>query len=118
MIFIATTQTSVLAITVDGFLGLNEYNNSFTSGWYNGHGKDSKFPEGGQTTTGYWESSGGNFYLYLAAPLEAKNMIWGNGFTADEAALYGTSDGSFSKMTGSEKLLSGIFFSIRFNELI
>ncbi|MBU0463728.1 MAG: hypothetical protein KKE12_08990, partial [Proteobacteria bacterium] len=74
MIFVVTTQTSVFALpVVDGFLGgVGEYANSFTTGWYNGHGKDSQFSKGGQMTTGYWdwESTGenfGNFYLYLAA---------------------------------------------------
>ena len=71
---------------IDGFLDVNEYNNSFTTGWYNGHHEaDSQFKkDDDHTTTVYWKSTATNFYLYIEAPLEAKNMIWGTGFTGDD----------------------------------
>ena len=141
-------STSAFAVpVVDGFLDGSEYSNSFTAGWYNGHKQNfSQFQQtfGGpdeQTTTVYWESIGsstadGNFYLYIEAPLEAKNMIWGDGVTDEEALLYyqqwasppegetAALDGSnathhdngfevfktktdFNGMTGSEKVIFG-----------
>jgi hypothetical protein len=80
--------------SVDGFLSTGEYSNSFEAGWYNGHNTaGSQYPNGGQTATVFYENVqvGGvddGFYLYLAAPIEAKNMIWGTGFTDAEALSY------------------------------
>jgi hypothetical protein len=78
------------AVTVDGFLGVGEYSHSFTAGWYNGHNDSgSQFQKADDyTTTVFWESTATNFYLYLEAPLAAKNMIWETGFTEAEALLY------------------------------
>jgi len=75
---------------VDGHLGDNEYSNSFTASWYNGHNQaGSQYQKGGsQETTVWWQSTQDRFFLYLEAPLEAKNMVWGNGFTEDELRLY------------------------------
>jgi hypothetical protein len=75
---------------VDGFLGGGEYANSFVTGWYNGHASaGSQFQQAGDhTTTVYWEDTGNSFYLYLEAPLAAKNLIWGAGFTDAEALSY------------------------------
>jgi hypothetical protein len=88
-------STPAFAVTVDGNLGAGEYTHSFTAGWYNEHNQDgSQFKKAdGHETTVYWESTGssaadGNFYLYIEAPVEAKNMIWGNGVTTEEARLY------------------------------
>ena len=127
-------STSAFAVpVVDGFLDGSEYSNSFTAGWYNGHKQNfSQFQQtfGGpdeQTTTVYWESIGsstadGNFYLYIEAPLEAKNMIWGDGVTDEEAELYyqqfkthhsetlaqfKANKTDFGTMTGSEKVIFG-----------
>ena len=111
-------------VVVDGFWDANEYSNSFTAGWYNGHKQaDSQFKKtGDHTTTVYYESTADFFYLYLEAPLEAKNMIWGTGFTVDEALSYYQQyrthhKDSFDKfisdktdygtMTGSEKVIFG-----------
>lgn len=123
-------STSAFAVPiVDGFLNGNEYSNSFTAGWHNAHKQEySQFKKADDhTTTVYWESTGsstadGNFFLYLEAPLEAKNMIWGDGFTDAEAQLYyrqfQTHHGetfaqfksdktNFGAMTGSEKVIFG-----------
>lgn len=96
------------AIMVDGFLGVNEYSNSFTAGWYSGHNTaGSQFQKADDhTTTVYWESTNTNFYLYMEAPLEAKNMIWGSGFTEDEALSYyqhwcSPNDGNPAALDGS-----------------
>ncbi len=124
--FIATT--SFATPLVNGFLDdPNEYSNSFITGWYNGHKEDnSQYKKDSNfETTGYWESTEDNFYLYLAAPLEAKNMIWGDGYTDSEAALYQVHyethhagkifSGTFDAMTGSEKLVIGNFFEVNLN---
>lgn len=129
------------APTVDGMLGSGEYSNFFTANWYNGHNQaGSQFKKGGgHSTTVYWEMTDDNFYLFLQAPLTltAKNMIWGDGFTDDEALSYyqhwcspndgnpAALDGSncghhkdgfnkfkndktdFNAMTGSEKVIFG-----------
>jgi len=128
--------------TVDGFLGAGEYSHSFEAGWYNVHqAAYTKYKAADNLmTTVYWEqdASKSNFWLYVAAPIEAKNMIWGTGFTAAEALSYyqlwcspssGTAalDGSncthhkdgfttfstsktgYGDMTGSEKVDIGAF---------
>lgn len=92
---------------VDGFLDA-EYIESFTAGWYNGHEQaGSQFKKSdNHTTTVYWKSTSTNFFLYLEAPLEAKNMIWGTGFTHDEALSYyqqwcSPTDGKRAALDGS-----------------
>lgn len=103
-------STPAFAIpVVDGFLDGSEYSNSFTAGWYNGHnqaGSQFKITDD-FTTTVYWENTDDNFFLYLAAPLAAKNMIWGTGFTEDEALLYyqhhcSPNDGNPAALDGSK----------------
>ena len=77
---------------VDGHLEDGEYSNWFTAGWYNEHRElnGSRFKKSDDhTTTVYWENTGGSFYLYLEAPVAAKNMIWGAGVTdADRLSYY------------------------------
>ena len=125
--------------TVDGYLGIGEYSNSFDVGWYNAHNPaGSQFQQGGQMTTVHYEYTSNDLFLYLATPLAAKNMLWGNGFTDAEATLYyqhwcspndgnpAALDGSncshhkdgftkfkndktdFNTMTGSEKLVADL----------
>ena len=108
-------STPTFAVFVDGFLDDDEnsntfdgYSNSFTAAWYNGHKQaGSQFQKSGdQTTTVYYESTEDNFFLYLAAPLEAKNMIWGTGFSEEEALLYyqqwcSPNDGNTAALDGS-----------------
>jgi hypothetical protein len=73
------------APVVDGFASLGEYSNALNVTWYNDHNTGgTQFPEGGsQTTAVYydWQSSSNQLYLYLEAPISAKNMIWGSGWT-------------------------------------
>lgn len=91
MSLIASTSAMVHAVpVVDGFMSTNEYANSFNADWYNGHNQSgSQYQQGdGNSTTVYWEDTGSNFYLYVEAPVEVKNMIWGNGFTNAEALDY------------------------------
>ncbi len=131
------SMPALAAPIVDGFRDVGEYSNSFAAGWYNGHNADgSQYQKSGDhTTTVYWESTASSFHMYVEAPLVAKNMIWGTGFTDEEALLYyqhwcspddgnpAALDGSncdhhkdglakfqsdktdFKSMTGSEKLL-------------
>jgi hypothetical protein len=128
MLLVATclvVSTPAFAVpVVDGFLDGNEYSNSFEAGWYNGHKQEySQFKKADDhTTTVYWESTDDFFYLYIEAPLEAKNMIWGDGFTEEEALLYyqqfkthhgetfdqfKSNKTDFATMTGSEKVIFG-----------
>lgn len=78
----------------NGIITGGEYDNSFSTQWYNDH-HSLLFPVNGpQTTTVYWtdDSDNGMFYLGLEAPLTAKNMIWGdyvsNPANEAEALLY------------------------------
>lgn len=118
-ICLAVSKSAVAAPSVDGHLDNNEYSNSFTVGWYNGHKNEYRQYKkvGNHETTAHWENTGGYFYLYLEATLEAKSMIWGDGYTAEEASLYSvhyvahhlgeTFGGSFKDMTESEKVIFG-----------
>ena len=36
----------------------------------------------------WWESNASGQFLFIEAPLVAKNMIWGAGVSAEELALY------------------------------
>jgi hypothetical protein len=108
MAFALAMGSPALAVTVDGFLSPGEYSNSFTTGWYDGHGEDLYKKAENWTTTGWWESTGpgGSFYLYLAAPLYSKNMIWGKDAVKADG-YYPKDDLDYKKMTGSEKVKFG-----------
>jgi hypothetical protein len=108
------------AITVDGVMDANDdYTNSFIANWTNEHHTaGSVFTSGTDETTVWWEANAGLFYLFVEAPLEAKNMIWGAGVTAEELALYDVHNTSlghhgplsgldYGKATGSEKAIFG-----------
>ena len=65
------------------------YGNSFTANWTNEHhGHGSIFNDGTDETTVWWESNASGQFLFIEAPLVAKNMIWGAGVSAEELALY------------------------------
>ena len=103
-------------VTLDGILTPGDgYTNSESVTWFNGHGKESVYGDfdnqSFQTTLRYGiaELAGGTpgekfFFLFVEAPLYAKNMIWGNGLTEADWAPYGK-ELSFSGATGSEKLV-------------
>ncbi len=97
MLLTLTLQLSTSAKAtpiVDGFASAGEYttSNMLAVQWYNDHEPDgSQFQEGGgQMTAVYydWSSTTNDLYLYLEAPLAAKNMIWGDGWNEEEALLY------------------------------
>lgn len=124
---------------VNGNIEMGEYDQSFQVGWANAHAPDfSQFNEAkGLKTTAYYTFQGGMLWLGLAAPVEARSMIWGAGVSAaNKLALYqhwcspksggsapiaGGSDCDhhkdgidklkidFKTMTGSEKLEIGDF---------
>lgn len=102
-------STSLLAApVVDGFKSTGEYSNSFKAGWYNGHNESgSQYQKAGNHTTNvYWENTASNFFLYIEAPIEAKNMIWGTGFNDAEALTYyqhwcSPNDGNAAALDGS-----------------
>ena len=77
-------------ITVDGVRDGNDaYTHSFTANWTNEHhSAGSVFTDGTDETTVWWELDSGYYYLFIEAPLEAKNMLWGSGMTAAELLLY------------------------------
>ena len=77
---------------VDGVRADGEYDKQFTAGWYNGHeesGSQFQKADDFKTVVSY-TSTTDYFYLYIEAPVEAKNMIWGNGFNtlAKKMAYY------------------------------
>ena len=89
----ALTPGSVMAgaITVDGIndSSTDEYTNSFIANWTNEHHKHaSAFGSGTDETTVWWEDYDGYYYLFIEAPLEAKNMIWGEVVSATDLAFY------------------------------
>lgn len=101
-------------IDYDGiFSGADGYSNTEIVTWFNGHDDttygdfDSQFFNtviryGVGTIAG--DSSGTEyFFLFAESPLEAKNMVWGDGMTNVEVSQYG-SRLDFSKATGSEKI--------------
>ena len=77
-------------ITVDGVKDGNDaYTNWFIASWTNEHHKHgSIFDDGTDETTVWWELNSGSYFLFIEAPLVAKNMIWGAGVSAAELALY------------------------------
>ncbi len=110
-------------ITVDGVRDGNDaYTNSFIVNWTNEHhNHGSIFADGTDETTVWWELNSGSYFLFIEAPLVAKNMIWGAGVSATELALYdvhnmhietsgnphhGTLSGiDYNKAVGSEKAI-------------
>ncbi len=93
---------------IDGSLGVGEYASSFVTGWYNGHNESgSQFKKvDGHTTTVWYTNTNDNLYLYVEAPLSAKNMIWGTGVSGAEALAYyqhwcSPNDGNTAALDGS-----------------
>ena len=87
---VSGTATAGAIITVDGVRDGNDaYTNSFIANWTNGHFTfGSVFGSGTDETTVWWEEDSGSFFLFIEAPLVAKNMIWGAGVSAAELLLY------------------------------
>ena len=119
---IAGVALGANAITVDGIATAGDgYTNSFTVNWYNDHnGDDTAYGmDQGLSTDVFWAVSGGDFYMYVAVPLYAKNMMWGDALLADAAELdayfYNNTHyhhsldkvedkAQFGTMTGSERI--------------
>ena len=93
-VMFAAIPATVMAgpITVDGINGNGDmYTHWFTANWTNEHhNAGSAFQDGTDKTTVWWAGgqASGLYYLFIEAPLEAKNMIWGAGVTPAELALY------------------------------
>ena len=123
---------------LNGIGGNDNYTNSEVVNWSNGHNGDNSLynpvhPEyvpGSDQTVIRYANSGGFFWLYVQAPLYAKNMVWAddlNNLDADvvesyrlgEGNLHQNNDGSpdlgrFDKLdygtaTGSEKVEFGSY---------
>jgi len=93
---------------VNGFMSAGEYEHSFTTGWYNGHKPlGSQYQKADSFVTDVWyTSTSSNFYLYIEAPVEVKNMIWGTGFSGAQAIEYyqhwcSPNDGNAAALDGS-----------------
>ena len=121
-VMFAAIPSTVMAgpIIVDGINGNGDtYTNSFIANWTNEHHKaGSVFKDGTDETTVWWELDSGLYFLFIEAPIEAKNMTWGAGVTAAELALYDVHNTSlghhdpltgldYGKATGSEKVIFG-----------
>ena len=122
-VLVAAHPGAALAVPiVDGITSAGEYSNSFIANWTNEHhGHGSMFNDGTDETTVWWDTGSASYFLFIEAPLPVKNMIWGNGVTAEELALYNVhnthleSDGKnhhddltgidYSKAVGSEKAI-------------
>ena len=101
-------------ITLDGILSDDDnYSDHAIVTYFNGHDEDSygDFDTQSYETLVYYgtgtlagDDSGTEYFFVLAeAPIEIKNMVWGDGMTTQDIADYGT-DMDFSKATGSEEL--------------
>lgn len=114
MVFTATTATSHSQVTLDGIYTPGEAYNEFTfTTFFNGHDDanygdfDTQFGKtfalwGTSTLAG--DTSGTEyFFLYTQTPLAIKNMVWGDGMTAEEISQYGKVL-SYGGATGSEEL--------------
>lgn len=117
------------SITLDGIYdaGSDDYANSATVTWYQGHKNEfsiyGDFDNQSYTTTIRWgvaEDADGImgeefFFLYVEAPLYAKNMVWGDALPEADKTPYrvhhethhgvGDLDLDFSDATGSEKIV-------------
>ncbi len=127
--FLACLTTSYgQTIELDGTYSSGDgYTTAETVTWFNGHKTDDSiygdFDNQSYTTTiryGVSELAGGTpgekfFFLFVEAPLYAKNMIWGNGLTEADLAPYRIHYGThhnpddlkldFGGATGSEKII-------------
>jgi len=100
-------------ITLDGVLSVGDnYSNSTLVTYFNGHDDTyGDFENQTYQTLVYYgtgtlagDDSGTEYFFVLAeAPIQIKNMVWGDGMTESDIAAYGT-DMDFSKATGSEEL--------------
>jgi len=101
-------------IQYDGiFTGADGYTNTEIVTWYNGHDKTTYGDFKNQYYNTYIRYGVGTiagdpsgteyFFLFAESPLEAKNMVWGDGMTAEEISQYGKKL-DFSGATGSEKI--------------
>jgi hypothetical protein len=64
-------------IVLDGVYGSSDtYSNSKEVDWFNGHETDESIYDDQATTTIRYGEDNGHFFLYVEAPLYAKNMIW------------------------------------------
>ncbi|MBT3199940.1 MAG: PEP-CTERM sorting domain-containing protein [Phycisphaerales bacterium] len=118
-------------VVVDGvYNSLDTYSHSKEINWFNGHSTKTSIYNDQPTTTIYYEYDNDNFFLYVEAPLYAKNMIWQNldwkniypvpntdpliGLTEEDVASYRTQHEThhrvgdmkldFGGATGSEKM--------------
>ncbi|MBC8372975.1 MAG: PEP-CTERM sorting domain-containing protein [Planctomycetes bacterium] len=66
-------------IVLDGVYGPSDtYSNSKEIEWFNGHKTDESIYDNQPKTTMRYGNDNGYFFLYVEAPLYAKNMIWQN----------------------------------------
>ncbi|NWK55354.1 PEP-CTERM sorting domain-containing protein [Verrucomicrobiaceae bacterium N1E253] len=99
----ATSYGIALSVDLDGiYSGESGYTNTETVTWYNGHKADESiygdFDSQSHTTTiryGIAELEGGKpgeefFFLYVEAPLYAKNMIWQSNVNKDNYPVANT----------------------------
>ena len=100
--FLACLSTSYgQNVTLDGVFGSGDaYTTSEKVTWFNGHKTDESIygdfdNQSHETTIRYGiagqagsSSNEKYFFLFVEAPLYAKNMIWGNGLTEADLASY------------------------------
>ena len=127
LILAVISGTASADVVLDGVKDGDTYLNSESVSWYQGHQTQNSIygdfdDQLGSTTISYGES-GGFFYLFVEAPLYAKNMIWQDadigtvpgGLVEADVASYrthhethhspGTMNLDFNGATGSEKFI-------------
>jgi len=106
--FMVVSSPAYSVPIVNGYMTAGEYDTSFTAGWYNGHQESgSQYQKADSFETEVWYTSTvDNFFLYIEAPVEVKNMIWGTGFSIAKATEYyqhwcSPNDGNPAALDGS-----------------
>jgi hypothetical protein len=84
------TASAVSVVNIDGVYnpGDDFYNQMATVEWWNDHHSQFGAGDPSRTTTMRWINNMDGLYVYGGVSLEAKNMIWGDGVTPAEVALY------------------------------
>ena len=115
LVLLTTAPGSGQNFNLDGYMTPDEepgYSNRQAFYFFNGHGDQDVYgtmEDPTYQTYVYWgqgklasDPTGPDyFFMYIETPIEAKNMVWGDGMTPQEISEYGEQL-DFNKATGSE----------------
>jgi hypothetical protein len=119
-------SVSAAVVQVDGVMDSNDtYTKAITANWINAHKTEfSIYDDWSDTTTVWYTTDTDYLYLYIEAPLYAKNMVWGTGCdaacTAEYSDQYGTHHNDalvmdYAGATGSEAADFEVITGVNFN---